>query len=84
MSAHPHAGGLDVARPFALRSLAGRARVLLSAAVAAVLGAAPHVLHHAGPLAGAGCAGDRSRLWVAGGTQVLDHRVAPLCGRRSS
>ena len=30
-----------------------RLRVLLAGATAAVLGAAPHVLHHAGPVAGA-------------------------------
>jgi len=30
-----------------------RSRVAISAALALVLGAAPHVLHHAGPLAGA-------------------------------
>lgn len=31
----------------------GRVRVALSSAMAAVLGVLPHVLHHAGPLAGA-------------------------------
>lgn len=35
------------------RSVLARTRVALSAAVAAVLGVLPHVLHHAGPLAGA-------------------------------
>lgn len=35
------------------RSIIGRARVAVSSAVAVVLGLAPHVLHHAGPLAGA-------------------------------
>lgn len=34
-------------------ALIGRARAAVAAAGAAVLGAAPHVLHHAGPLAGA-------------------------------
>jgi hypothetical protein len=34
-----------------------RARVALGGAGAAVLGAAPHVLHHAGPLAGAALLG---------------------------
>jgi len=34
-------------------SFIGRLRVALSAFVAAVLGVAPHVLHHVGPLAGA-------------------------------
>ena len=41
----------------------GRARALLATAAAAVLGAAPHVLHHAGPLAGAAL--------VAGATGTL-------------
>ncbi len=35
------------------RTLRARAAALVSSAVAAVLGIAPHVLHHAGPLAGA-------------------------------
>lgn len=35
----------------------GRARAALAAAGAAVLGIAPHVLHHAGPLAGAAILG---------------------------
>jgi hypothetical protein len=35
------------------RSTTGRIRIALSGAFAAVLGVAPHVLHHAGPLAGA-------------------------------
>jgi hypothetical protein len=35
------------------RSLRQRTGGIISAAVAAVLGVAPHVLHHAGPLAGA-------------------------------
>ena len=34
-------------------SLVGRIRVALSTALAAILGLAPHILHHAGPLAGA-------------------------------
>lgn len=52
--------GLRTAEPrsaVAVRSLrrdhVGRLRVALSSAGAAVLGVAPHVLHHAGPLAGA-------------------------------
>jgi hypothetical protein len=39
------------------RVAAGRVRVWLSASIAAVLGLAPHVLHHAGPLAGAALLG---------------------------
>jgi hypothetical protein len=35
------------------RSIIGRARVAVSGCIAVVLGLAPHVLHHAGPLAGA-------------------------------
>jgi hypothetical protein len=35
------------------RTLRARAAALVSSAVAAILGLAPHVLHHAGPLAGA-------------------------------
>lgn len=35
------------------RSVLARTRIALSATVAAVLGLLPHVLHHAGPLAGA-------------------------------
>ena len=35
------------------RSLRQRTGAIVSSAVAAVLGVAPHVLHHAGPLAGA-------------------------------
>ena len=35
------------------RGLLGKVRVAVGGVVAAVLGAAPHVLHHAGPLAGA-------------------------------
>lgn len=35
------------------RSVLARTRVALSAAVAVVLGILPHVLHHAGPVAGA-------------------------------
>ena len=37
----------------ALRVLRQRAAAVVSSAVAAVLGLAPHVLHHVGPLAGA-------------------------------
>lgn len=40
-------------RPSALRSTARRVWLAISSAFAAVLGLAPHVLHHAGPLAGA-------------------------------
>jgi len=40
-------------RPPARRTLRARAAALISSVVAAVLGVAPHVLHHAGPLAGA-------------------------------
>lgn len=39
------------------RSVVGRLRVWLSAVFAAVLGLLPHVLHHAGPLAGAAILG---------------------------
>lgn len=39
--------------PGAPRTLRARAAALVSSAVAAILGIAPHVLHHAGPLAGA-------------------------------
>lgn len=35
------------------RSLRGRISAFISSAIAAVLGLLPHVLHHAGPLAGA-------------------------------
>ena len=41
--------GVPVPPPHAL----GRARATLAAVGAVVLGAAPHVLHHGGPLAGA-------------------------------
>lgn len=41
------------AQPPARRTLRARAAALVSSAVAAVLGIAPHVLHHVGPLAGA-------------------------------
>lgn len=40
-------------RPSVPQSLLRRARLALSSAFAAILGLAPHVLHHAGPLAGA-------------------------------
>ena len=40
-------------RPSALRLTARRAWLAISSALAAILGLAPHVLHHAGPLAGA-------------------------------
>ena len=42
------------------RPLRKRLIAVLSAIVAAVLGAAPHVLHHAGPLAGAALLGGAS------------------------
>lgn len=42
--------------PFASRP-AGRLRAALASAAAGALGAAPHVLHHAGPLAGAALVG---------------------------
>ncbi len=47
-----HEGGSvdDAVTP---RSVLARTRVALSAAVAVVLGLLPHVLHHAGPVAGA-------------------------------
>jgi hypothetical protein len=46
-----------IAAPTGLRAAATRARVALSTVVAAVLGVAPHVLHHVGPLAGAALLG---------------------------
>ena len=42
-----------VARRGAFQGVVTRIRVAASTAVAAVLGVAPHVLHHVGPLAGA-------------------------------
>lgn len=45
--------GLPTAEQTAPRRVRERAAALVSSAVAAVLGIAPHVLHHAGPLAGA-------------------------------
>lgn len=39
--------------PLEALSVLKRAQVLASAALAVVMGLAPHVLHHAGPLAGA-------------------------------
>ena len=58
-----HAGALPAAAtpPGGL----GRLRAALATAGAAVLGAAPHVLHHAGPLAGA------ALLAGAGGTLLF-------------
>ena len=47
---HSHRGRERSSRP---RGVIGRLRLLLSSVVAGVLGVAPHVLHHAGPLAGA-------------------------------
>ena len=44
-------------RPMTIAAAAGRLRVWLSASIAAVLGLLPHVLHHAGPLAGAALLG---------------------------
>lgn len=49
-------GSAPVAAPQAL-SLSRRARLAVSGAFAAVLGLLPHVLHHAGPLAGAALLG---------------------------
>ena len=46
----PQLAGSDPESPQTLR---GRAAALVSSTSAAVLGIAPHVLHHAGPLAGA-------------------------------
>ena len=43
--------------PLSVGRTVGRLRVWLSAAVAAALGLLPHVLHHAGPLAGAALLG---------------------------
>ena len=43
----------SVAGPPLLRRVAHRLRVAVAAFVAGVLGVAPHVLHHVGPLAGA-------------------------------
>jgi len=43
----------SVPRPALVRRAAHRLRVALAALVAGVLGVAPHVLHHVGPLAGA-------------------------------
>jgi hypothetical protein len=75
MSAHPHAGGLDVGRPArpvaAARTFARRVRVVLSAVAAAVLGAAPHVLHHAGPLAGAALLGGATGSLAFGALGVV-------------
>lgn len=49
-----HNGAAPAAAPApAHRSLSERVRIALSGAAAAVLGLLPHVLHHAGPLAGA-------------------------------
>lgn len=45
--------GASAASSSAPRSAFTRTRIALSATVAAVLGLLPHVLHHAGPLAGA-------------------------------
>jgi hypothetical protein len=46
-------GELSAGRGIAPRTLRKRATALVSSALAVVLGLAPHVLHHAGPLAGA-------------------------------
>ena len=47
----------DVGGQLTFTAAARRVRLWLSAAVAAVLGLLPHVLHHAGPLAGAALLG---------------------------
>ena len=46
-------GRLQAGEAPAARTLRQRAAAIVSSAVAAVLGLAPHVLHHVGPLAGA-------------------------------
>jgi hypothetical protein len=46
-------GGLTSNEPASGRTVRQRAAALASSAVAAILGVLPHVLHHAGPLAGA-------------------------------
>jgi len=46
-----------LSRPTAKRSMLRRAWIALSAGFAAFLGLLPHVLHHAGPLAGAALLG---------------------------
>lgn len=46
-------GSSDPEPRFTLSAAVRRVRVVLSAALAAVLGLLPHVLHHVGPLAGA-------------------------------
>jgi len=56
-----HAAPIVAARP--APRLLGRLRALLATAAVAVFGAAPHVLHHVGPLAGAAAlAGATGRL----------------------
>jgi hypothetical protein len=55
---HTAGGPTEVARPGAARvSTLSRLRVWLGSAVAAFLGLLPHILHHAGPLAGAALLG---------------------------
>ncbi len=59
MSATPTARPLNTPSPSTAaelrppQTLRARAAAVISSAVAAILGIAPHVLHHAGPLAGA-------------------------------
>lgn len=48
-----------------------RVRVAFSGVVAAVLGAAPHVLHHAGPLAGAALLGGAAGTALFGALGLL-------------
>jgi hypothetical protein len=48
-----HPGELPAAGALAPRTLRERTAALVSSALAVLLGLAPHVLHHAGPLAGA-------------------------------
>ena len=49
----PVSDGASVDEAVTPRSVLARTRVALSSAVAVVLGLLPHVLHHAGPVAGA-------------------------------
>ena len=53
------------------RSVLGRLRVWLSAVFAAVLGLLPHVLHHAGPLAGAALLGGVAGSLLFGAAGLL-------------
>lgn len=56
--------GNEVAAP--RRSWFGRASATLSAVIGAVSGAAPHVLHHAGPLAGTAIVGGAAGTMLFG------------------